>query len=88
MSKLEKIGKRYFWAETYAPPLGIKVDAEFSHNCDTDEIQLVLNLGTTDGPAAIAKARDILRLLAVAERQPKIRMAVALRGFLDRLARK
>lgn len=63
---IEKIGNVRFFASTYSPDEG-EADVHFSHDCDTGECQLVINLGTKEEALAVERGRRIVRLWQLVE---------------------
>jgi len=64
--KTEKIGNVRFYPSTYAAEPG-EADVEFTNCCDTNQLQLLINLGTEDGALAIERGRRIVQLWQLAE---------------------
>lgn len=64
--KTEKIGNVRFYPSTYAAEIG-EADVEFTNCCNTNQLQLLINLGTEDGALAIERGRRIVQLWQLAE---------------------
>lgn len=68
--RIERYGTRTFSPQISFDPAHRPVaDADLSEDGDTGEFQLCIKLGTKSGKKALAKARNLMRLLQLAERR-------------------